>query len=58
MQKTFTETSHSHFKSPMIPSQTIGLHHELSIKNDMLVKLCVGNYVTLDYLVNGLDDIF
>jgi hypothetical protein len=58
MQKTFTETSISHFKSPMIPSQTIGFHHELSIKNDMLVKLCVGNYVTLDYLVNGFNDIF
>jgi len=24
----------------------------------MLIELCVGNYVTLDYLVNGLDDIF
>jgi hypothetical protein len=58
MQKTFTETCHSHFKLPMIPSQTIGLHHELSFKNDMLVELCVENYVTLYYLVNGIDDIF
>jgi hypothetical protein len=58
MQKTFPETCHYHFKLPMTPSQTIGLHHELSIKNDMLVELCVGNYVTLNYLVDGVDDIF
>jgi hypothetical protein len=47
-----------HFKLPMVPSQTIGLHHELSMKKDMLIILCARNYITLDGLVNGVDNFF
>jgi hypothetical protein len=42
----------------MVPIQTIGLHHELSMKKDMLIILCARNYVTLDGLVNGVDENF
>jgi hypothetical protein len=42
----------------MVPSQTIGLHHELSMKKDILIKLCARNYITLDGLVNGVDENF
>jgi hypothetical protein len=38
----------------MLPSQTSGFHYELFFKNDMLIKLYVGNYATLNGLVNGL----
>jgi hypothetical protein len=42
----------SHFRLLIIPSQTIGLHYDLLMKNKMLVELCVRNYATLDSLVN------
>jgi hypothetical protein len=42
----------------MVPSQTIGLHHELLMKKVMLIKLGARNYITLDGLVNGVDEIF
>ncbi len=56
------ETCPSHFKLPMIPSEIVGLHCELLIKWNMLIKLCVANHITLDGLVdglvNGVDEIF
>ncbi len=36
------------------PSKTMGLHSTINIKKDMLVELCVGNYVTFDGFVNGV----
>jgi len=38
-------------------SKTMGLHFTINIKNNMLVKLCVSNYVTFDGFVNGIDGI-
>jgi hypothetical protein len=46
------KTCPPHFKLPMVPCQIASLHHEL------LVKLCVGNHITLYGLVNGVDDFF
>jgi hypothetical protein len=40
----------------MVPSQTTSFHHELSMKKHMLIKLCAKNYITLDGLVNGVDE--
>jgi hypothetical protein len=34
------------------------LHLEVQVKKNMLVELCVGNYVTHHGLVNGADEIF
>jgi hypothetical protein len=34
------------------------MHSIISIKKDMLVELCVGNYAISDGLVNGIDGIF
>jgi hypothetical protein len=42
----------------MLPSQTNGFHYELFFKKDMLIKLYVGNYATLDGLVSGANDTF
>jgi hypothetical protein len=42
----------------MVPSQIAGLHHELSIKKDMLIKLCARNYITSYGLVNGANESF
>ncbi len=50
-----SETCPPHFKLPMVPSQINSLHHKLSIKKDMLVKLCAKNYITSYSLVNCLD---
>jgi hypothetical protein len=36
----------------------VGLHFTINKKKDMLIELCVGNYVTSNGLVNGVDDIF
>jgi hypothetical protein len=47
-----------HFKLPMIPNQTIKLHHELLKKNKMLVELCARNYIMLNGLINGANGIF
>jgi hypothetical protein len=52
------ETCPSHFKLSMLPSHISGLYHELLLKKNMLVKLCVGNYVTLNGLVNDVDGTF
>jgi hypothetical protein len=40
------------------PNFTIRLHLEIWVKENMLIKLCVGNYSTHDGLVNGTDGIF
>jgi hypothetical protein len=40
------------------PNFIIRLHYKIQIKKDMLVKLCVGNYLTHDDLVNGVVKIF
>ncbi len=34
------------------------LHLEVQVKKNMLVELCVGNYVMHDGFVNGVDGIF
>ncbi len=40
-------------------SKIASLHFTIHIKKeDMLVELCVGNYVTFDGLVNAIDGIF
>jgi hypothetical protein len=36
----------------------VGLHSTINIKIYMSIELCVGNYVTFDGLVNGIDGIF
>jgi hypothetical protein len=40
------------------PSKIVGLHIIIGIKQDMVVKLCVGNYATYVGLVNGADGVF
>jgi hypothetical protein len=40
------------------PNFTIKLHLKVQIKKNMLVELCVGNYLTHDGLVNGVVKIF
>jgi hypothetical protein len=50
-------TCPSHFKLQIIPSQTISFDHELSIKKDMLIELCAGNYIISNGFVNGVDGI-
>jgi hypothetical protein len=52
------ETCPFHFKLLMLPFHTSGLHHELFFQKYMLVELCVGNYATLNRLVNGADGTF
>ncbi len=42
----------------MLPTQTSVLHHKLLFKKNMLVKLCVGNYVGLNGFVNNTNDTF
>lgn len=42
----------------MLPSQTSVLHHKLLFMKNMLIKLCVGNYVRLNGLVNNANDTF
>lgn len=37
---------------------TGGLHFKIWIKTNMLIELCVGNYVMHDGFVNGVDGIF
>jgi hypothetical protein len=49
-----SETCSFHFRLSIIPSQTIGLHHELLIKKNMLVEFCARNYATLDGFINGI----
>jgi hypothetical protein len=39
-------------------NKTMGLHSTINIKKDMLVELCVNNYVTYDGLASGTDGIF
>jgi hypothetical protein len=39
-------------------SKIASLHSTININIYMLVELCVGNYVTSDGLVNGINDIF
>jgi hypothetical protein len=39
-------------------SKTIGLHYELCLKPNMIIKLCAINYCTEDGLVNGDEGIF
>ncbi len=51
-----SKTCPSHFKLPMASSQIASLHHELSIKKDMLVKLYARNYITSYGLVNSVDE--
>ncbi len=53
-----SETCRPHFKLQIVWSQTICFDHEFSIKKDMLIKLCVGNYITSNDFVNGVDGIF
>jgi hypothetical protein len=40
------------------PNKIIGLHFTINIQKDMLVKLCAGDYATLDGLMNEVDGIF
>jgi hypothetical protein len=47
-----------HFKLSTLPSHISGFHHELLLKENMLMKLCVSNYATLDALVNGANGTF
>jgi hypothetical protein len=35
------------------PLKNSGLHYELHLKPNMLIKLCAGKYYTNDGLVNG-----
>jgi hypothetical protein len=37
---------------------TTWLHSDVQVKKNMLVKLCVENYVTHDGFVNSVDEIF
>jgi hypothetical protein len=39
-------------------SKTSSLYFTISTKIDMVVELCVSNYVTFDGLMNGVDGIF
>jgi hypothetical protein len=45
-QDSHSNTCPSHFKWPMIPSQTTKSNFELFLKKNMLVKLCGRNFVT------------
>ncbi len=40
------------------PNFIIRLHLKIQINKNMLVELCVGNYLTYDGLVNGVVKIF
>ncbi len=40
------------------PIKVIDLHITTHIKQDMVVKSCVGNYATYDCLVNGANGVF
>jgi len=52
------DTCPFHFRLPIIPNETIGLHFELLFKK-INVELCARKYVTLEYgLVNGAYGIF
>jgi hypothetical protein len=44
--------------SKVNPSNTIGLHYELCLKPNMLIKSCAINYFTEDGLVNGVEGFF
>ncbi len=44
--------------SKMNPSKTIGLHYELCLKPNMLIKLYARNYCIEDGLVNGAEGSF
>jgi hypothetical protein len=47
-----------HFQLLDLLNQTSRLHHELFLKRHMLVELCVGNYHTLNGLVNNVNETF
>jgi hypothetical protein len=47
-----------HFKLSNLPSQITSLHYENLFLKKLLVELCLGNYETLNNLVNGADGIF
>jgi hypothetical protein len=53
-----SKTCPFHFKLSMLPSHTNGLHHELLLLKNMLIELRVGNYATIDGLVNGANGTF
>jgi hypothetical protein len=48
----------THFKLSQLPNETSELHIELLLKKNILVELCVGNYSTLDGLINGANGMF
>jgi hypothetical protein len=58
MQEFILKHNFFHFKLSMLPSQTSVLHHKLLFMKNMLIKLCVGNYVRLNGLVNNANDTF
>ncbi len=47
-----------HFKWSTLSSHISGFHHELLFLKNMLMKLCVSNYATLDALINGANGTF
>jgi hypothetical protein len=44
--------------SKIDPSKIVGLHYELHLKPNMLIKLCIRKYCIEDGLVNGVERIF
>jgi hypothetical protein len=58
VQNFLSDTCRTHFKLFQLPNETCGLHIELLLKKYILIKLCVGNYSTLDGLVNGANGTF
>jgi hypothetical protein len=47
-----------HFKLILMPNEIYGLHYELLLKKNLLVELCVGNYIILNGLINGANKTF
>jgi hypothetical protein len=52
------DTCPKHFKLKNDPSQTTGLHSNIQVKIDMLIKLCASNCATHDDLFNGANEVF
>jgi hypothetical protein len=57
-QDILSDTCPTHFKLSQLPNETCGLHIELLLKKNILVKFRASNYSSLDGLVNGANGTF
>ncbi len=48
----------SSYKLSNDPNKSTCLHITIRVKQDIVVELCAGNYVTYDGLVNGANGVF